>query len=108
VHPRAGKIAFVSYRYHRPVPQEVAFSVGLDDPSVCRLCDQSRRTQLAYADLKRDRARQVEGFIVLSGGTCVSVSSRVKADGLAKGVPVTIQARLRGTEWVADDIVVKN
>jgi len=48
-----------------------------------------------------------EGFIVLSGGTRVSVSSRVKPDGLAKGVPVTIQARLRGTEWVADDIVLK-
>jgi hypothetical protein len=42
VHPRADKIAFVSYRYHRPVPQGVAFSVGLDDPSVCRLCDQSK------------------------------------------------------------------
>jgi hypothetical protein len=49
-----------------------------------------------------------EGFIVLSGGTRVSVSSRVKPDDLAKGVLVTIQARLRGTEWVADDIVVKN
>jgi hypothetical protein len=25
-----------------------------------------------------------------------------------KGEPVTIQARLRGAEWVADDIVAKN
>jgi hypothetical protein len=49
-----------------------------------------------------------EGFIVLSGGTRVSVSTRVKPDDLAKGVLVTIQARLRGTEWVADDIVVKD
>jgi hypothetical protein len=49
-----------------------------------------------------------EGFIVLSGGTRITVSSRVKPDGLAKGMPVTIQARLRGTEWVADDIVVMN
>jgi len=49
-----------------------------------------------------------EGFIVLSGGTRVSVSTRLKPDDLAKGVLVTIQARLRGTEWVADDIVVKD
>jgi hypothetical protein len=49
-----------------------------------------------------------EGFIVLSGGTRITVSSRVKPDGLARGVPVTIEARLRGSEWVADDIVVKN
>jgi hypothetical protein len=34
--------------------------------------------------------------------------SGIKPDDLAKGVPVTIQARLRGTEWVADDIVVKD
>ena len=33
-----------------------------------------------------------EGFIVLSGGTRVSVSTRVKPDDLAKGVLVTIQA----------------
>jgi hypothetical protein len=45
-----------------------------------------------------------EGYIVLSGGTRVSVSSRIKPDDLVKGVLVTIQARLRGTEWVADDI----
>ena len=49
-----------------------------------------------------------EGFIVLSGGTRVSVSTRVKPDDLAKGVLVTIQVRLRGTEWVVDDIVVKD
>jgi hypothetical protein len=49
-----------------------------------------------------------EGFIVLSGGTRVSVPTRLKPDDLAKGVLVTIQARLRGTEWVADDIVVKD
>jgi len=49
-----------------------------------------------------------ESFIELNGGTRVSVSSRVKPDGLAKGVLVTIQARLRGTEWVAEDIVVKD
>jgi len=35
-----------------------------------------------------------ESFIELNGGTRVSVSSRVKPDGLAKGVLVTIQARL--------------
>ena len=49
-----------------------------------------------------------EGFIVLSGGTRVSVSTRLKPDDLAKGVLVTIQVRLRGTEWVVDDIVVKD
>ena len=49
-----------------------------------------------------------EGFIVLSGGTRASVSTRVKPDDLAKGVLVTIQVRLRGTEWVVDDIVVKD
>ena len=49
-----------------------------------------------------------EGFIVLSGETRVSVSTRLKPDDLAKGVLVTIQARLRGTEWVVDDIVVKD
>ena len=48
-----------------------------------------------------------EGFIVLSGGTRVSVSLRIKPDDLTKGVLVTIQARLRGSEWVAEDIRVQ-
>jgi hypothetical protein len=49
-----------------------------------------------------------EGFIVLGAGTRILVSSRVRPDGLAQGVTVTVQARLRGTEWVAEDIQVKD
>jgi hypothetical protein len=49
-----------------------------------------------------------DGFIVLSGGTRIAVSSRVLPDGLAKGVRVTVNARLRGAEWVAEDIMVKS
>ena len=49
-----------------------------------------------------------DGFIVLSGGTRIAVSSRVLPDGLTKGVRVTVNARLRGAEWVAEDIVVKS
>jgi hypothetical protein len=48
-----------------------------------------------------------DGLIVLSGGIRVFVSSRIKPDDLAKGVLVTIQARLRGSEWVAEDIRVQ-
>jgi hypothetical protein len=49
-----------------------------------------------------------EGFIILAGGIRIIVSSRVRPEGLAQGHRVTITARLRGTEWVADDIQVKN
>jgi hypothetical protein len=45
-----------------------------------------------------------DGFIVLAGGIRIAVSSRVVPDGLAQGVRVTVNARLRGTEWVAEDI----
>ena len=47
------------------------------------------------------------GFIVLSGGTRVAVSSRVVPDRLAQGARVTVNARLRGAEWIAEDIVVE-
>jgi hypothetical protein len=49
-----------------------------------------------------------DGFIVLAGGIRITVSSRVVPDGLAPGVRVTVSARLRGAEWVAEDIVVKD
>lgn len=49
-----------------------------------------------------------EGFIVLGGGIRVSVSSRVRPEGLGPGDRVTITARLRGVEWVAEDIQVKD
>jgi hypothetical protein len=45
-----------------------------------------------------------DGFIVLAGGIRIAVSSRVVPDGLAQGVRVTVTPRLRGTEWVAEDI----
>jgi hypothetical protein len=48
-----------------------------------------------------------DGFIVLAGGIRIAVSSRVP-DGLAQGVQVNVTARLRGAEWVAEDIVVKD
>ena len=48
-----------------------------------------------------------DGFI-LTGGIRITVSSRVVPDGLAQGVRVTVSARLRGAEWVAEDIVVKD
>ena len=49
-----------------------------------------------------------DGFIVLSGGTRIAVSSMVMPDGLAQGVRVTVTARLRGAEWVAENIVVND
>jgi hypothetical protein len=49
-----------------------------------------------------------EGFIVLAGGIRITVSSRVRPDGLVQGARVTITARLRGTEWVADDIQIRS
>jgi hypothetical protein len=45
-----------------------------------------------------------EGFIVLGTGIRITVSSRVRPEGLAQGDRVIITARLRGTEWVAEDI----
>jgi hypothetical protein len=49
-----------------------------------------------------------EGFLVLAGGIRVAVSSRVRPEGLSQGDRVTIAARLRGAEWVAEDIQVKD
>jgi hypothetical protein len=49
-----------------------------------------------------------DGSIVLASGLRIAVSSRVLPDGLAPGVKVTVTARLRGAEWVAEDIVVKD
>ena len=49
-----------------------------------------------------------EGFIVLSGGTRIAVSSKVLPDGRALGVRVTVTARLRGADWIAEDIQLKN
>jgi len=49
-----------------------------------------------------------EGFIVLGGGIRITVSSRVRLDNLAQGDRVRITARLRGAEWVAEDIQVKD
>ena len=45
-----------------------------------------------------------DGFIVLAEGIRITVSSRVRPEGLAQGDRVTITARLRGAEWVAEDI----
>jgi hypothetical protein len=45
-----------------------------------------------------------EGFIVVGVGTRVIVSSRVRPEGLAEGVRVTVSAWLRGAEWVAEDV----
>jgi hypothetical protein len=47
-----------------------------------------------------------EGFIVLGTGIRVTVSSRVRPEGLAQGDRVMITAQLRGGEWVAEDIQV--
>jgi hypothetical protein len=44
--------------------------------------------------------------MVLAGGIRITVSSRVRPEGLAQGDRVTITARLRGVEWVAEDIQV--
>ncbi len=45
-----------------------------------------------------------EGFIVLGSTTRIVVSSRVRPEGLAEGVRVTVSAWLRGAEWVAEDV----
>ena len=45
-----------------------------------------------------------EGFIVLSVGTRIVVSSRVRPEGLAQGIRVVVSAWLRGAEWVAEDV----
>jgi len=49
-----------------------------------------------------------EGFIVLSGGIRVRVPSSVMPPDMSPGTRVTVNARLRGAEWVAEDIVVKD
>lgn len=49
-----------------------------------------------------------EGHIVLGGGTRIAVWSRVRPEGLAPGIQVVVSARLRGAEWVAEDVQVKN
>jgi hypothetical protein len=49
-----------------------------------------------------------EGFIVLSRGIRITVSSRMPPDNLAQGDRVRVTARLRGIEWVAEDIQVKD
>jgi hypothetical protein len=48
-----------------------------------------------------------EGFIVLGGRIRIAMSSRVRPEGLAQGALVTVTARLRGAEWVAEDIQVQ-
>lgn len=48
-----------------------------------------------------------EGFIVLKDGTRITVSSRVFPVGLIKGIRVRVKARLRGSDWVAEDIAVE-
>lgn len=45
-----------------------------------------------------------EGFIVLGQSTRIVVSSRVRPEGLTQGVRVVVSARLRGAEWVAEDV----
>jgi hypothetical protein len=47
-----------------------------------------------------------DGFIVLGTGIRITVSSQVRPEGLAEGDRVNIAARLRGAEWVAEDIQV--
>lgn len=47
-----------------------------------------------------------EGFILISGRIRILVSSRVRPEGLAQGARVTVTARLRGAEWVAEDVQV--
>ena len=49
-----------------------------------------------------------EGFIVLKGGTRITVSSRIFPAGLIKGTRVRVSARPRGDEWVAEDIAVED
>ena len=49
-----------------------------------------------------------EGFIVLGADIRVIVSSRVRPEGLVQGVNVIVKARLRGAEWVAEDIQVRH
>jgi hypothetical protein len=49
-----------------------------------------------------------EGFIVLSRGIRIAVSSRMPPDNLVQGDRVRVTARLRGVEWVAEDIQVKD
>ncbi len=49
-----------------------------------------------------------EGFIVLGADIRIIVSSRVRPEGLVQGVNVIVKARLRGAEWVAEDIQVRH
>ena len=49
-----------------------------------------------------------EDFIVLGADIRVIVSSRVRPEGLVQGVNVIVKARLRGAEWVAEDIQVRH
>jgi hypothetical protein len=41
---------------------------------------------------------------VLGQSTRIVVSSRVWPEGLTQGVRVVVSARLRGAEWVAEDV----
>jgi hypothetical protein len=48
------------------------------------------------------------GFFVLAAGMRVTVSSRVPTEGVvAPGVRVTVIARRRGIEWVAEQVRVE-
>jgi hypothetical protein len=49
-----------------------------------------------------------EGFIVLNGGTRITVSSRISSAGLIKGTRVRMSARPLGSEWVAEEIAVED
>jgi hypothetical protein len=48
-----------------------------------------------------------DGFIVLSPGTRIKVSSRVRPDDLAAGTVVVVKARLQDKEWIAEGIDVQ-
>jgi hypothetical protein len=45
-----------------------------------------------------------DGFIVLGAGIRIRFTSQIFKGDLAPGSRVIVKARLRGSEWVADDI----
>jgi hypothetical protein len=47
------------------------------------------------------------GFFVLAAGMRITVSARVATEGVAPGVRVTVIARRRGIEWVAEQVRVE-
>ena len=47
-----------------------------------------------------------DGFVMLKGGMRITLSDGLLSDVLQKGARVTFAVRTRGTDWIADDVLL--